>query len=56
MLDWPNSGHMARDKLLFVTSWTEGIMSSTLFQYTFILRRPREVNFTDLSRLKKKVT
>ena len=30
----------SRDKILFVTSWTEVMTSKPLFQNTFVLRRP----------------
>ena len=49
MLELPNLGHMttstiqfeSRDKILLVTSWT-------VFQNTFILRRPRVAIFADI--------
>ena len=39
MLELPN---------LLVTSWTEIMMSLSLFQNTFILKRPRAANFADI--------
>ena len=38
----------SRDKILFLTTWTEIITSQPLFQNTFILRRPGAVNYPDI--------
>ena len=41
----------SRDKILFLTTWTEIITSQPLFQNTFILRRPGAVNYPDIIKL-----
>ena len=61
MLELANFGHKAtskillesRDKSLLVTSWTEIIMSSPLFQNTFILMRPSVANFAEIIKTAK---
>ena len=55
MLELANLNHMttstiqfeSHDQFFLVTSWAE-IMSSTLFQNTFILRKARVANFSDI--------
>ena len=56
ILELPNFGHMtisttqfeSRDKILFVTSWSEIMTSQPLLQNTFILRRPGVAIFPDI--------
>ena len=56
VLELPNFGHMttftilieSRDKILLVTSQTEIMTPKPLFEYTFILRRPRVASFVDI--------
>ena len=59
MLELPNFGHMTpstipfepHDKILLVTSWTELMTSNSIFQNTFILRRPKVANFAGIIKI-----
>ena len=58
MLELPSFGNMntsiefeTHDKTLLMTSWTEIMTSKSLFQNTFILRKPCVANFTDIIKL-----
>ena len=59
MLELPNFGHMTpstipfepHDKILLVTSWTEIMTSNSIFQNTFILRRPKIANFAGIIKI-----
>ena len=59
MLELPNFGQInastilseLRDEILLVTSWLKYMTPKPLFQNTFILKRPRVDNLTDIIKI-----
>ena len=59
MLELPNFGHMTTSKksfesihkILLAMPWIEIMTSQPLFQNTFISRKPRVANFSDIIKL-----